>query len=53
MAIKSYSNYSQEEMQSLSQGIMSILDDWDIPRTDENRETYSLVGRLNVLKVIS
>ena len=30
MAIKSYSDYSQAEMQSLSQGIMSILDDWNI-----------------------
>jgi len=30
MAIKNYSDYSQAEMQSLSQGIMSILDDWNI-----------------------
>ncbi len=30
MALKEYKDYSQEEMQSLTQGIMSILDDWNI-----------------------
>lgn len=30
MAIKVYSDYSQEEIQSLTQGIISILDDWNI-----------------------
>lgn len=30
MATKNYKDYSQEEMQSLTQGIVSILDDWKI-----------------------
>lgn len=30
MSLKTYDDYSQEEMQSLTQGIMSILDTWNI-----------------------
>jgi len=30
MAIKNYKDYSKEDMQSLTQGIMSILDNWNI-----------------------
>ena len=30
MAIKKYDDYSQKELQSLTQGIMSILDSWNI-----------------------
>jgi len=30
MAIKNYKDYSKEDMQNLTQGIMSILDNWNI-----------------------
>jgi len=30
MATKTYKDYSKEDMQRLTQGIMSILDDWNI-----------------------
>lgn len=30
MALKKYEDYSQEELQGLTQGIMSIIDDWNI-----------------------
>jgi len=30
MTVKKYNDYTQEEMQSLTQGIMSILDSWNI-----------------------